>query len=113
MCWLLTRFGVPVLTRDFTDSIPPSVVRLKVARVRLELVEGLLATRSTRDLQNVEFGLIEDAKAAALAVDLVSTDRSRQWEFTGRFTAAAAAAFCAVASAAHGTDAVCQQDRGH
>jgi hypothetical protein len=70
--------------------------------VTKKLAAGLLATRSKRVLQTVEFGPIEDAETAALVGELVSTDPIKQWSFRGCFTRdAAVAAFCRAATAAH------------
>ncbi len=79
-------------------AVPHSVVRLKLSHVTPGLVAGLLATRNTRDLQSVEFGLIGDAKTAALAAELVSTDPGKRWKFQGEFKKGAAAAFCSAAA---------------
>ncbi len=62
--------------------IPHSVVHLSVECAPLELVSELLATRSSRDLQSVDLGIISDSKAAALAGELVSTDPHKQWKCT-------------------------------
>ncbi len=54
----------------------------------------LLETRSKRELQSVDFGMIQHTKVAALAAELVSTDRQKPWTYRGVFGESAAAAFC-------------------
>jgi hypothetical protein len=73
--------------------IPHSVVYLRVSLPSPKLVSELLATRSKRDLQRVDFGLLDD-NAAAVAGRLVSTDPRKQWECVAQFAPAAAFAFC-------------------
>ncbi len=82
-------------------SIPLSVVRLTLPQPTLEQVKGLLATRHTRDLQNVRFALVADSEVAALAAELVCTDPHTQWSYSGSFSGSAGSAFRLAAISAH------------
>ncbi len=77
------------------------MVRLSLRRAETELVAGLLATRSTRALQSVDFGFILDEDCAALAGELVSTDPIKQWRLKCQFSSRSVEAFCKAAVAAH------------
>jgi hypothetical protein len=94
------------LNRDSRDpisarAIPHSVVRLTKGSPTAELVSGLLATRSQRALQTVDFGRIGGSKTAALVAELVSTDPSKQWRLSASFGEKAASAFCSAVTAAY------------
>jgi hypothetical protein len=87
-----------------TLIVPRTVVRLRLNRVTKAFVADLLATRSTRDLQTVRFGWIDDANTASLLGELVSTDPNKQWTLNVVFKEQkAAAAFCRAATDAHTT----------
>jgi hypothetical protein len=81
--------------------IPPSVVHLTLEQPTLEQVKELLATRDNRDLQSVNFVKVADQKVAAVAAELVCTDRHKLWKYDGSLEGAASTAFCQAATKAY------------
>ncbi len=79
------------------------MARLELSRATPELLEHLIATRTTRALQRVSFGLIDKPETAALAAELVSADPAKEWTFKCELGANAAPAFCHAAVIRSGT----------
>ncbi len=73
------------------SDIPLSVVNFEFNRVTAGMIAELLATRSKRDLQRVNFSRISHSKVAALVAELVCTDPDKQWTLEVEFGETAAA----------------------
>ncbi len=95
MCVQCVRAGSELLSDG--PPIPLSVARLELSRATPELLERLIATRTTRALQSVVIDVIDKPEIAALAAELVSTDPAKEWTYQGRLEADASSAFCQAA----------------
>ncbi len=78
--------------------IPHSVVHFQSNSVTRELISGLLATRSKRNLQSLHVHEINETDVAALVGELVGTDPDKEWKCVlGRPSVDATSVFCRAA----------------
>ncbi len=85
------------------ECISLSVIELHLKHVTPQLATGLLATRSKRALNKLHVSRLADTKVAALLGQLVGTDCTREWEYTGSFVGNAGTDFFIAAMGLHTT----------
>ncbi len=109
MLFVAQELSVPDFVSNKVPAkfIPFSVVRLCMPHPTREQVAELLATRSQRALQSVQFEMVDDAKVAALVAELVCTDRHKQWAYRGKFADGAGDGFCQMAIDSYNSNHFC------